>query len=575
LITLDFETEAIIGNPVVNPPLPVGVAVWVDGQAPSYLTGVEMIKAVNQAYNSNEPLLFHNAQFDLSVARKWLHLPLPPWQRIHDTMFLLFLKNPYGELSLKPAANEYLGMLPEEQDDLRGWILMNVEGATAKNWGAFISKAPPMLVAPYAIGDVVRTRKLFTFLEDQQGQAYDRERRLLPILNRSSVKGIRIARPLLTSTLEQCSAALDAADCRVRTKLGAPALNVSSNVELARALDFAGALSHRVYTAKGNARVSKDVLAETVQDPEILNLLLYRNAMQTCLGFLTSWEEKSRADGRVHTEWNQVRSYERGHSAGTRTGRLSAANPNFQNVPTEYPVAAPPGLIALPYLRVLYLPEDGHVWLKRDFSSQEIRITAHYEDGTLLEAYRGNPALDPHQFAMDVMLRLTGTLYARKRVKIVAFSIVYGSGIKGLSEQMKCSYAEADAMRNAYFRAFPGIKDLIKDVTRLGKGGLPIKTWGGRTYYAEPGWEYKLLNYLIQGSAADQTKEALCDWDDHRSAEDIFLATVHDELNISVLERYKERGMEVLRISMDKDRLDVPMRSEGFWGYNWHDLHAC
>ena len=28
IITIDFETEAIVGNPVVNPPAPVGVAIW-------------------------------------------------------------------------------------------------------------------------------------------------------------------------------------------------------------------------------------------------------------------------------------------------------------------------------------------------------------------------------------------------------------------------------------------------------------------------------------------------------------------------------------------------------------------
>ena len=85
-----------------------------------------------------------------------------PWERIHDTMLLAFLTDPFGELSLKPLSEKLLGMPPDEQDAVRDWLVRHgVCRANDKSWGAWISKAPGDLVGVYAIGDVERTLKLY------------------------------------------------------------------------------------------------------------------------------------------------------------------------------------------------------------------------------------------------------------------------------------------------------------------------------------------------------------------------------------------------------------------------------
>jgi DNA polymerase I-like protein with 3'-5' exonuclease and polymerase domains len=107
---------------------------------------------------------------------------------------------------------------------------------------------------------------------------------------------------------------------------------------------------------------------------------------------------------------------------------------------------------------------------------------------------------------------------------------------------------------------------------------MPITTWGGRKYYKEPHAErdlsYKLLNFLVQGSAADQTKQSLIDWDNERAPEDMLLASVHDEINISVPIDRADDGMRRLRLAMNKDRFDVPFLSEGYAGLNWSEIEA-
>lgn len=586
MITLDFETEAIAGNPLVNPPAPCGLAHIgiLDDSSPVYTQGYESMQEIwHTALNSREELLFHNAPFDLSVGLKWLGGQQPDWERVHDTVFLLFLDDPYSlSLGLKPSAARYLEEEPEEQDELHAWILANIPEATAKNAGAFISRAPGPLVAKYAQGDVRRTLGLFNLLHPKVPRgAYDRERRLSPILVKSSQHGIRVDRKRLGTDLEVCSDGLAASEVAIFKRLGCEPFNIGSGVQLADRLDKAGAVSKWFYTPKGRKSTAKDNLMQGISDKELLKLLTYRSTMSTCVGtFMTPWYEMSEADDRVHTQWNQVANDERGH-VGARTGRLSSSRPNFQNPPNPFDWAIPGGLPPLPNMREYLLPEEGHVWIKRDFSSQEIRILAHFEDGELMLAYQSDPFLDPHSMAQELIRQITMVLYERPDVKITGFSIIYGSGVPGLSQQLKRPPHEAFELREAYFKAMPAAAQLAASTRARGKSGGVITTWGGRQYPCEPPkivkgrmrtFEYKLLNYLIQGSAADQTKQVLCDWDETYNVNGVFMATIHDEINLSVPADNWEGEMEMLRLAMDQDLFDVPMRSEGFVGPNWGSL---
>jgi DNA polymerase I-like protein with 3'-5' exonuclease and polymerase domains len=608
---IDFETEGIVGNPIVRPPHPVGCAIWMPGEEPYYyswgslhgdnnITWSSFHQYLERIRDCGIPLLFHNAPFDISVWNNsfcnarlgWIN---QGWRRIHDTLYLVFLADPYAStFSLKPSADRYLGLPPGEQSELHEWILGNIPESSEKTAGAYICRAPVSLVGPYAIGDVVRTRKLFDLLhaqivEQEMEAAYDRERRLMPILLQGTSRGIRIDRNLLDYHTDIYTGCETECNNRLSQILGVDCTGDIPDERFADALEACGAVTEWTLTPKSGKRsLSKDNLR--IVRPDVKILLEYRNNLQTCLQtFMRPWLVKSAGDGRLHPNWNQVRQSrgETGFSKGTRTGRLSSDDPNFQNVPTEFvdhtgtPLPVPDGLYALPQLRTYCLPEVDHVWVKRDFSSQEIRIVAHFEDGTLCEAYRANPDLDPHSMAQEMINAMIGVLYARKKIKITSFAIIYGAGAPGLSGQLGSTVEEARSIKGAYLDAMPGIRNLMLDVQARGRRGEAIRTWGGRLYLTEPAkmvagqwrsFEYKLLNYLIQGSAADQTKEAINDWEDSRSWEAIFLATVHDEINISAPKASVEEHMRTLREAMDRDRFDVPMRSEGLIGENWAEL---
>jgi len=169
--TIDFETDAIVnGSP--TPPKPVGVAIKLGGKASKYLAWGHAIEnnckrseaktAIKDALKWCDRVVYHNAKFDLSVMAHWLDIHPNGTYTTFDTMIMAFLNNPHEKsLGLKQLADTLLDMAPEEQQDLRDWIMKNVKEASDKNWGAFIAKAPAKLVGKYAKGDTDRTFALY------------------------------------------------------------------------------------------------------------------------------------------------------------------------------------------------------------------------------------------------------------------------------------------------------------------------------------------------------------------------------------------------------------------------------
>jgi DNA polymerase I-like protein with 3'-5' exonuclease and polymerase domains len=583
MYTLDFETEGI--QPWPNyPPKPVGLSVrFPDGTAKYYAWGhpsgnncsVDDVRALLKSIWYTEPLLFHNSSFDIEVAMKAFGLLYP--NVVHDTLFLLFQYDPHApSLSLKPSAKRLLGIEPTEQEDLEKYIRTHIRNA--KDWGAYIAKAPASKVGPYALGDVERTYALFEFLHPKAvAEAYSRELKLQPILMEATRRGIRLDADRLATHIQKYEDVLVYCDQWVRKKLGSPNLNLSSNAELADALDRAGLAGDWPLTPTGKRSTSKESLRAAVKCRDTLDMLAYRNTLETCLStFARPWLEQAGSTGRCHPSWNQVR----GEEYGTRTGRLSSSQPNFQNVPNEFDLTIPEGCPPLPLMRRYLLPEEGHTWLKRDYSQQELRVLAHFEDGALCQAYKDSPRMDVHEYAKELILKYTGHEFNRKQTKIVSFTLVYGGGVPALASKLESSATEAAFLKETYLSTFRDVKTLMEDVKKRGRAGLHVKTTGGRILYSEqPGPDgrsraYKLLNHLIQGSSADITKQSIINWWEHpeRRTEDMFLATVHDENNISAPTGDDHRAMRVLGEAMYSVPLDVELLSEGYAGPTWGDV---
>lgn len=612
-VVVDFETEAIQSRPTY-PPKPVGVAIDEPGHDPIYLawghpegnncSKADALKRLKPIWadarrDGGRPIAMHHAKFDLDVAETHLGLKLPPASGFEDTMFELFLEDPHSTtLALKPAAEKHLNLKPVERDAVRGWLIEHgiVSKQLKAKWGAFICQAPGTVVGRYAIGDVVRTGKLHRKLHkrvlvDRGMRApYEREKLLLPILLAAERVGIPVDLRKLRADTKGYTEVLERADGLIRKLLKAPDLNVDENVQLGDALDRSRYVDRGawLYTKPSKAHPSgqrstaKASIDAAVTHAGLRNLLRYRAALATCLRtFMGPWLAQAEATGGiVHTTWNQVRQYsEGGDPTGARSGRLSSS-PNFQNVPVRlfidlegHPLPIPTGFPELPKMRAYFIPPRGEAWLKRDYSQQEFRILGHYEDGELLREYLATPTMDVHDRATELINDMLAANFGRRQVKDIGFGLLYGMGIPKLAKKAGVDLAAARKLKRAYLSVFPGLKDLIDGLKDCAKTDEPMVTWGGRQYYCEEPrmvegelrtFEYKMLNYLIQGSAADCTKEALIRYDAMRK-HGTFRLTVHDEINVTTAKGTWQSEMKILRDAMASVEFDVPMLSDGSW----------
>jgi DNA polymerase-1 len=506
-------------------------------------------------------------------------------------MFLLFLDDPLApSLSLKPSAERLLGLPPSEQDAVRDWLISHgvVRESATKGWGAFICEAPGDLVGLYAAGDTDRTKQLYDLLYPKivaagMEEAYEREIALMPILCRAELQGMRIDLERLKADIVIYTEAYKTATHAVKAMVYQDQnheFNVDSGSQLAQAL-LAAELTvpedEWPLTATGKLSTARETLHAVITDPDMYAILSYRSALKTLLGtFMTSWVANAEANnGRLHPSWNQVRDA----TNGTRTGRLSCSTPNLQNVPNEFKTEAPEGYPPLPHMRKYILPEEGELLVSADFHSQEIRVLGHFAEGAIMKIYSDNPQADVHAVAADLINDITGLNLTRKHTKIVAFSILYGAGVGKMSDSMGVSMGEARNIKNTYLKILTGVPEFMRRTELAASRNDPVRSWGGRLLHRPDPvvekdghiWnkDYVLLNYLIQGSSADLTKASIIAYDKARK-HGTFLATVHDEIVISVSAEHMADEVKRLRYAMDThDNLAVNMRATVKIGPDW------
>lgn len=596
---IDFETKRIINGSGVAP-RPVGVSIQRLGEPSRYYgwghptnnncTYEDARRELATAWLSGEQLIFHNSKFDISVAIEHMGLDWPEG-RFDDTMYLLYLYNPIAvTLSLKPNAEALLGLPPTEQDAVRDWLIRNQKSewlsegdksVNKTNSGAYISFAPGDLVGRYAEGDTERTGLMYEFLKPKielmnMWSAYQREIALTRIGYDMESVGVRVDRERLLRDRERYLPIQTAVADRIRILLQCPGLDPGNPGELARALEASPLADTLPRTPTGRVSTAADSLEAAIKDKELLKCIRYWKTLQTLVGtFFKNWIRFSARDGNVHPSWNQVR----GEHFGTRTGRFSCSEPNLTNVPTEFDGDWTEGL-EIPMMREYILPDEGYVLVPADYNGQEMRGLAHFAEGKAMEIYQNDPRADFHVVAAELVYQTSGLRIKRKQAKITGFSLIYGAGVPQLASQLGVSPGEAAIIKNAYLKAIPGLAEFQRTFDYRSE----VRTWGGRIIPVEPPrmfkgrlwtFNYKLCNYLIQGSAADQTKESVIRYDRTREHGDL-LMTVHDEVVIQIPEdelHRKYNDIHILKEAMEKQpNWDVPFVAEVEYGHNWHKL---
>jgi DNA polymerase-1 len=595
--TVDFETEKI-GQRPFYPPRPVGVAVrFLDGMKRYYAwghptenncTAAQARAVLYDVFTEGVPVIFHNSGFDLDIAQTFFRLPWPRY--VEDTLYLAFLKNPYElDLNLKVLTEKHCGVHHGARDELRDWIFEHVpESRRAKTkWGEHISKAPGRLAGKYAkqdVGDAYLLWRTFRpeIYDRGMGAAYNRELALTRITLEMERSGVRVNAKRLAEAHSVFSRLDENVLRRLRKRLRVGSdFNFNSGKQLGDILKKRRKLDAYVMTASGDQLSTKiDVLRKTCNDKTLLNLLSVHSVAEKYIGtFLVPWIEQSEfTGGRVLPSFNQTRGRDQDFG-GARSGRYSSSKPNMQTVTANVDESKNKEVLQLMQkmllqeqnyrfigLRDFFIPDEGMVMICVDYDQQELRILAHFERGELMRAYLKNPNLDVHEYVRQDIYKRTGILYERKAIKTVVFGCIYGMGIGKLALQLEESPKVADQIREGVYSAVPGIPRMVKKLKRLARRDEPLITYGGRQYYCEEPrydkehkrwmtYEYKMLNYKIQPSAADVTKQGMLNV--HDDVPEVRIALqVHDELmTMAPSEKY---GPRIARAMCDM-KFRVPM----------------
>ena len=458
-----------------------------------------------------------------------------------------------------------------------------------------IWKLPARYVAPDAEQDALLPLEILADQQkdiDEQGlqRVFDLESDLLPVLLKMRRRGVRIDFDRLAQ-IEQRMLDTElrlAAHINELTPLGFSHEDINKSSVVGRILENDGVTLPRTKTDKHN--VDKFVL-EALDTKLSRAILKARRANKIRTTFVASIRRHS-VEGRVHCTFNQLRKQrEDGDIVGAAFGRISSSLPNLQQQPVRDDLAED--------WRCIYLPDEGGEWACLDYSQQEPRILLHWANATAsqklmafdstrkvveeaVERYWSDPSTDSH----SMMASLTGL--PRKQAKTLFLGLCYGMGGVKLAESLglptstltrksgeiiRCAGEEALDVLNTFNKRLPYVDWLGRVCeARVRKYGYLTTLSGRRCRFPEDElgnrqWTHKALNRLIQGSAADQTKEAMVLAD---KAGFRLQLQVHDELDLTV-ESKAEAG-ELAAMMKEAVPLALPSKVDVEIGPNWGDI---
>ncbi len=498
------------------------------------------------------------------LAEHGLELP-PPASDIELAAFLL---DPAGQQRVETLASRLLGWAPRSWEELAG------RGAKA----LAASDLPVEPLADWAGQRACALRRLVAPLRERLEKdgllpLFDEvEMPLTRVLSRVERSGVRIDEAKLAALSQEYEVQLSSLEAEIYELAGERFL-VNSPKQLQRIL-FEKLKLSVVKKTKTGYSTDESVLEKLAAQHELpARILAWRRLAKLKSTYIDALPPLvSERSGRIHPVF---------HQTGAATGRLSASNPNVQNIP----IRSEEGV----RIREAFIPAEGCRLVSADYSQIELRILAHYSaDENLLDAFHKGE--DIHRRTAAEVAGIDSeavTSEQRSRAKAVNFGIIYGSSAFGLANQLGIATAEAQETIDAYFERYRGVRRFL-DETLAGavERGYVTTLLGRRRYLPDLASRNRVLrqaaermavNTVIQGSEADLIKRAMVELDaaleDHFPSARMILQ-VHDELVFEVPTSEVEGVSALARARMEGVyKLRVPLVVDVHSGGNWREAH--
>lgn len=139
----------------------------------------------------------------------------------------------------------------------------------------------------------------------------------------------------------------------------------------------------------------------------------------------------------------------------------------------------------------------------------------------------------------------------------------YGGGAAKASESLEVTMEIANALVEGWSNTFPEVANYQKSVANKINSSHYATNMSGRVYYlSNTEKAYKVGNYLVQGSCADELKTYLLEIDKFLSenqCKTVMSANIHDEIQFMVYEGEEWVFPHIKRIMEDVPWMKVPV----------------
>lgn len=487
--------------------------------------------------------VLHNGVYDLDWIENGHGIEVHG--RCEDTMTRETLLDSYAYSYSLDACCQRRGVEGKNKaDTIDAWYTANgFKGKAIEN----LDKVPFDIVGKYCVQDCKATYDLYfaqqPLLEEQNLlRANDIECRLYPLLMDMKRNGIRVDMSKLFGLMDQLEEEYETGVKEMEQKYGFAPETLSLNS--AKDIEKMWRAEHLPieYTATGKPSFAAAVL-EDCPHPLTEKIQHLRGLTKT-LAFLNSWVDYS-IDGHIHPCFYPAKR----DDAGTVTGRWSSGDPNMQQVPAR---AEKHGK----EIRSLFIPEDGCILGAFDYKQIEYRVFIHFAEGPGADEARAEfhkHDVDYHWMVQTMMGWATGDKDKDKEYRHITKNLNFGSiycmGARSFAKKFKRPLLKAhpdadpdnlvplaDSLMKMYKKKIPFVDPTCRSIINTGERRGYVRTLSGRRQRMPlDGGSYKLVNYLIQGSAADLLKKGLVDaWDAGVFKVLKLHAQIHDEIVFSI-----------------------------------------
>ena len=558
------------------------------------------------AEDENVVLIFHNAVYDLDWLCCWDKTMYKCRARIEDTMTRQALIDTYSPSFKLDYCCKLFGLEGKNKNDtIEAWWEEHT-GKPGKQAIKNLKSIPRDIVGKYCKQDAKATYYLFmaqqpVLEKEELVRANDIECKLYPWLLATRKNGIRIDNIAREKLSNDVTIECEQYEKDFHDKYGD--VNISSNKQLQGLWQRLGLPFE--YNKEGNISFGYDQMLEFLNGgdqlqmndqqkevahavaKDILQIREYRKLLDT---FVDGQFVDMQFNGRIYTNLYPSK---RDGSGGTVTGRFSSANPNLQQVPAHSEWGK--------QTRSIFIPEEGCYLGAFDYKQIEYRLFTHFAQGEEGKAaqklYHENPGLDYHEMGQ----RMMGWWYpddewankeARHMMKRLSFGNLYGLKAKTFSEHFKwdllkshpdCKQSDlfqlAENLQSEYQRKVPFIKVTNEAIMKVGQRRGYVKTLSGKRQRMPPNPSkggddaYKLINYLVQGSAGDVFKKGVCVDAWNAGVFDVLIPhlMVHDEMVFSIPKTKKgyEACVALKECMANAYPLKVPLGVDTEIGPDW------